>query len=670
MKKFILGIFLGVVIAAVAVLYIEQERQQTQPVAKAETNTNTLNKFRRNQPQTREDLNRQLQNKIAQSANDLMQAKTPQDMLKAVNEIIKLRPEDPNLYLLKSQILKNQGKLKEALEEINKAIFLDPKNPNFYRVKGEIEFENKDFRSAERNFTAAAQLSGKADNYYNRAITNLNLGNYQAANLDFKKAQELYNKEGNLPAAKQSKDISTFLTKNIPAKPQSQQKTTKSSAKQNTPQNNAEINKLIQKQMPQALKHYSESESLKDFQELLPKVNLAPEVKTTAQANSAQQNNTVSKPNPAPQDNAKTQHNTMPRNNLPPVDMVPQQREEQEPDFEPQTNLLPEDEKQMPQEDNSVQEQEINIPKITKKDIFKGTPVLSMQQAESMMANKDYAGAKAVLDDAIDKFPDDDRLYLNRAQANFMQGNHKGAIKDLDKALEINPDNYSAAISKGDLYGSLGQNEEAKSAYRQAANIAANNGNQRGVDEAQTKYQLADGKEITSKTDERFTRAANAYANKDYNTAAKIFEQIYSENPTPENAFNLGLAYKGQGDMEAAFKMLSITADNKQENFEVQMVTSQVAMELNPADHVSARKYLDRAKEIANETGITNPDMWALSAQINSSVGDHDSAAQDLRTALDGYNQQLAHTTDPEEQQRINAQIANIEEYLQQFENN
>lgn len=721
MKKFILGIFLGIVIAGVAIFYVQQEHAQTQTAAN--TKTEAINKFRKNQTQSQNDSKRQIQNKIAKAANDLMQAQSPQDMLKALDDIIKLRPQDPNLYVLKSQILKKQGNLQGALAEINKAISLDPKNPNFYQVKAEIEFGNKDFEKAERDFTIAAQLSGKADNYYNRAITNLNLGNYQAANLDFKKAQELYKKEGNLLAANQSKDISNFLTQNIPAKPQTSQKTINkisNTKSQNVKQNNAAVNKLIKNKMPQALKHYSESETLKDFQDLLPQFDISPETNFVPQTNSepqirpSQQVNSSYGNNSRPAYNSQSHNYHQPntqttrmQNANPPVNYAQPIYEQQintqtagefptdvhqntlqsqtnlesqnnfgQPNgLEPQVDLLPEDQRQISSDNNfmsqqNISQQNVAMPKITKKDIFKATSLESLHKAENLMGKKDYEGARAVLDSAINRFPQDDKLYYDRALANYFQGNYNDAFNDLDKAIELNPQNSSAAIMKGDMFSSLSQNEQAKQAYKEAERIAADNGNRQGVEEAQTKYQLAEGKEITSKIDPRFQRAANAYAAQDYDTAVDGFSALYTENPTPENAFNLGLAYKGQGNMQKAYEMLSIAADNKQENFEAQMVTAQVAADPEVADYQNAMKYLDRAKEIAKGTGISNPDMWALSAQINSALGDHETAQRNLKIALDGYNQEINKTEDPGERQRISDQIKQIEEYLQQFESN
>lgn len=611
MKKFIFGIFLGVLIAFVAVVAFKEVEHQKQEIAdnnKAEA----INKFRRNKIQANK-----AQNKMAEEINqmvaNLVQAKNPQDMLQAVDEMIKLRPQDANLYLLKSQILKKQGNLKAALNEINKAISLDPKNPNLYQFKAEIEFASKDFTGAERDFTAAAKLSGKADNYYNRAITNLNLGDYAAANKDFKTAQALYDKEGNKAASKQSQNVSNLLTKNMAlTQPKSQQKANKQSKQniQNTPQNNDAINKMITNKMANSLKQFSESDTLKGFREMFPQANFLPkEDFFNQQAASAE--------------TPETMHTS--------GDVIPTK--------------------------------DIHLPNITEKDVIKGSALESMQKAGELMAKKDYKGAQAVLDEAIKNIPNDDNLYYNRANTNYKQGNYKDAFKDLDKALEINPKNYNAAIMKGDLFNGMGQSDKAKEAYQEAAQLAKENGDRKAANEATAKYQLIEGKEITAKTNERLTEAANAYYKQDFDRAVSLFNQIYNENPTPENAFNLGLAYRGQGKKEEAHQMFTVAADNKPQDFNSQILAAQSAMELENPDLRTAKKYLDRAKNIDD----TNPDMWALSAQINSINGDNDSVKEDLRNALLGYTAKAEETNDPQEKAKIEAQIAEIKDYLQQL---
>ena len=586
MKKFIFGVFLGVLIAGGIFLVLKQGEN----VSDFPKNSDTLSKIRNKQviPKTN------LQEDLQKFAANLMQAKSPQEMISSLDKIIQIRPQDSNLYALKSQLLQQQGNLKQALKEIDKAISLDPQNANYYRIRAELEFALQDFTKAERDFTVAAQISGKADNFYNRAITNLNLGNYAAANMDFKTAQKLYKKEGNDAAAKQAKEFSKILIQNMPQQNTNLQMPDKGKKEKtkNESQNAKAVNETLTSKISQSLKHFSQSETLKDFQ-----------------------------------------------------------------------NLLPQSSDKMPSLEELLNHQEMKPPKISKKDLLQGTALESVAKAKQLIQEKDFEGAKKVLDKAIEIFPQDDSLYYNRAQANYAQGNYKEAFKDVDKALMMNPKNYQAALSKGDMLQSFGQSEQAKKAYQDAMNIAEENGNKKAAEDAKARYELLEGKGITAKTNQRLTEAANAYYKGDYDTAANIFNQLYKENPSAENAYNLGLAYNSQGKTKEAGEMFAFAADNKPQDLNSQILAAQSAVQLNDFD--KAQQYLEQAKKLDD----TNPDIWSLSAQIASNNQDYTSVKNDLHMALDGYHQRLSQSQDEAEKKRIEDQIRNIEGYLEQIDN-
>ncbi len=607
MKKFILGILIGIIIALGALLFLREEKSDVPPAR----NTNlALNKIRQ-QKNYQDDV----QEKLQKAVSNLFNAKEPNDILKSLDEILKYRPNDANVYALKAQILQKQGNLPAALEAINKAIAIDPKNPNYYQMRAEIEFNAGDYNNAEKDFTIAGQLSGKADNYYNRAIANLNLGNYQAANRDFKKAQDLYKKEGNAAASKQAGNISQILAKNMPKQPIQGKTNGTTTAKPTvkTPSNPA-MNKKVLDQISNSLKHISESETLKDFKDYMPKKE---DIMSSFSGLPTQ----------------------MPKTEAPVV-----AKEDAVPSFE-----------------DTIKQQNIQAPKINKKDIIKDTPLESIAKARKMLANKDFAGAKSVLDSAINKFPDNDNLYYNRAMANYQNGDYKAAFADLNKALELNPKNYQAAISKGDLYNSLGQSEQAKKAYLDAAKLAQQAGNTKAAEDAKARYQLLEGKEITARTNQRLADAANAYYKGDYDRATSLFSQIYEENPSADNAFNLGLAYQGQGKTKEANQMFALAAEQKPQDLKAQMLVAQSAIQLGNFD--MAQQYLEKAQNIDDG----NPDTWALAAQIDSHNGDYAKAKNDLQNALQGYNQQLGEIEDAAERERIEKQIAEIKSYLEQL---
>ena len=599
MKKFILGILIGVVIAVGALMLFKQDGGDIT----APQSNNALNKIR--QQQNYQD---DVQEKLQEAVLNLSQAKEPEDILKSLDEILKYRPQDANIHALKAHILQGQGKLPAAIEAINKAISIDPKNPDFYQMRAEMEFNAGDFDKAEQDFTAAAQLSGKADNYYNRAITNLNLGNYQAANKDFQKAQELYKKEGNLGASKQAQNISEMLTKNMPAPVvKSTQKTKKPSVQT---KNNPVVNKKMMDKISNSLKHFSEAANLKDSD--------------------------YNKDIVAALSNLQL--------DMPKAEASAPKEEEHLPTFE-----------------DMVKQQNLKAPKIKKQDLLKGTALESITKAQKLLAKQDYEGARAELDSAINNFPDNDSLYYHRAQASSQNGDYKSAFADLNKALDLNPNNYQAALSRGDLFNSLGQNEQAKKAYLDAANLAGQAGNTRAAEDAQTKYQLLEGKEISARANQRFAEASNAYNRGDYNTAVSLFNQLYEENPDGPNAFNLGLAYQGQGNMKEANKMFAIAAEKQPKELKAQMAAAYISMKNE--DFNSAKKYLDKAREIND----TNPDLWTLSAEMNIQEQNYAAAKKDMETALSGYEQMLGETQDSAERQRIEEQINKIQSTLEQM---
>lgn len=605
MKKFILGILIGIIIALAAFFFWKQEYEQN---AVPRQSGLALNKIRQ-QKNYRDDI----QAKLQEAVLNLSKAKEPQDILKSLDEILKYRPNDANVHALKAQVLQRQGNIPAAIQAINQAIAIDPKNPNYYQMRAEMEFNAGDYDKAERDFTIAAQLSGKADNYYNRAITNLNLGNYQAANRDFKKAQDLYRQEGNQAASTQAKDIARMLTKNMP-KQEVQTQTPKTNKPKSKTQNNPAMDQKMMNQISKSLKHFSESETLKDFKDYLPK---SEDIMSAFSGLPAQMPKTET-PEPA--------------------------REDAVPNFE-----------------DMIKQQNVQAPKIKKKDLLKGTALESITKAQKMLANKDINGAKAVLDSAINDFPDNDSLYYNRAMANYQNGDYKSAFSDINKALDLNPKNYQAALAKGDMLNSLGQMDQAKKAYMDAANLAQQAGDSNMAENAKAKYQLLEGKEITARTNQRLADAANAYYRGDFDRATSLFNQIYEENPSPDNAFNLGLAYQGQGKLKEANQMFQVAADQKPQDFNAQVQVANTAAQNN--DFNMAKKYLDRAMNIDD----TNPDLWALSAQINSHNGDYATTKNDLQKALQGYEQKLGEVTDETERDRIQKQIAEVKSYLEQM---
>ena len=56
-----------------------------------------------------------------------------------------------------------------------------------------------------------------------------------------------------------------------------------------------------------------------------------------------------------------------------------------------------------------------------------------------------------------------------------MLGKHKGAIEDLDKAIELNPNNEAGYINRGNSKNNFGQYQEAIEDYDKAIQLNPNN---------------------------------------------------------------------------------------------------------------------------------------------------------------------------------------------------
>ena len=94
MKKFILGIFIGIIIALGAFALLKQNKKES---VNPKQTGNALTQIRQKQ-NNRNDL----QEKLQEAVLNLSNAKEPQDILKSLDEISKYRPNDPNVYALKA----------------------------------------------------------------------------------------------------------------------------------------------------------------------------------------------------------------------------------------------------------------------------------------------------------------------------------------------------------------------------------------------------------------------------------------------------------------------------------------------------------------------------------------------------------------------------------------
>lgn len=132
-----------------------------------------------------------------QNAAGTTMPKTPQDALAALDKIIQLRPNDPQAYLQKADLLAETGDYQNALQAYNAALSLDPSNAQAYLNRSVAKFMMGDYEGAKQDLSYAIAINPDfAKAFYNRGVTNVNLNSFNNALGDFSKAMELFAKQG------------------------------------------------------------------------------------------------------------------------------------------------------------------------------------------------------------------------------------------------------------------------------------------------------------------------------------------------------------------------------------------------------------------------------------------------------------------------------------------
>ncbi|MFN3479966.1 MAG: tetratricopeptide repeat protein [Thermodesulfovibrionales bacterium] len=100
---------------------------------------------------------------------------------------------------------------------------------------------------------------------------------------------------------------------------------------------------------------------------------------------------------------------------------------------------------------------------------------LNMQQGINYMRSKDYDNAIKEFTLAIEKYPQYDVAYSNRAVAYMHQGKFNKALDDLKKAEEINPNNPTVHYNFVALYSMQKQIDRALDSLDRALELGFNN---------------------------------------------------------------------------------------------------------------------------------------------------------------------------------------------------
>jgi len=219
---------------------------------------------------------------------------------------------------------------------------------------------------------------------------------------------------------------------------------------------------------------------------------------------------------------------------------------------------------------------------------------------------RNYAGAIADFDRAIELNPDDADAYNYRGGVKFIQGDYHGAIADFDKAIKLDPDNTKAYTFRGGAKGDLGDHDGSIADFDRAIELTP--------DDAEAYYNRGNAKSELG----------------DHKGAITDFDRAIELTPDYANAYyNRGNAKRDLVDLRGAI------ADYSR------------AIELNPED-AEAYYYRGNAKsELGDHKGAIADYGWAIEfgpdfagAYSNrgiakSNLGDHDSAKADFDRAIE-----------------------------------
>lgn len=171
-------------------------------------------------------------------------------------------------------------------------------------------------------------------------------------------------------------------------------------------------------------------------------------------------------------------------------------------------------------------------------------------RAVEKVAQKDYQGALADYNKAIEKNPNDATLYNNRANAHFQAQNYEQAIEDYNQAIEINPEMADAYYNRAYAKQQLTDLKGALSDYDKALEFA--------TDE-------------TTKIKIYGNRGTLHHAAKNYEKAIADYDQVIKLQPDlPQIYSNRANLYYQQGKLEPAITDYRKAADLYQQQGNIQ----------------------------------------------------------------------------------------------------
>lgn len=442
---------------------------------------------------------------------DFKAAKTPADMISALNKIIALRPNDPMAYLQKASILNEMGAYEEALKNFDRALALDPTNAQAYLNRSISRFMMGDYNGSIKDLNYAVQLNPQlAQAYYNRGVANVNVSQFNRAMADFSKAKDLF---------LQAKDFASYTDSDKAVKMLAQYNAAASAQPvkggKKRPGAKGTGGASAPKQNPKELVSIKRDDSSIDRN----KSSL------TASLNTGGAQGVLEK---FKQNAALNRQGDMPG-------------------LGDLGNYESAVRKTMAEGQGKAKDMPKNVLD------YRG-------DARNKMAAGDFKGAASDLDKAIELSPNDSNLYAERAMAHAQQRDSANAIKDYSKAIEMNPNNALAYQQRAQQKALMGDNKGALKDLEQAQNLYNEQGNEKGAQQARNLANTIQGKTVeTTKEDTEAQRllkeGTNAYAQGNYDKALEHFDALIARQPNvPELYYNRAITNNALGKSDAAEK--------------------------------------------------------------------------------------------------------------------
>ena len=79
--------------------------------------------------------------------------------------------------------------------------------------------------------------------------------------------------------------------------------------------------------------------------------------------------------------------------------------------------------------------------------------------------------AKEIIDHAIQKFPDDEYLFLNLSQIFELKKDYLSALNYLNKSIQINPNYYEAYLNRGNIFHEMKLTKDAMENFNYAIKL-------------------------------------------------------------------------------------------------------------------------------------------------------------------------------------------------------